>query len=147
MNAQEQMEIEWRCTRLIHEFAHCMDSRNYEQLASLFTPDGVFDRVGAVLKGREQILETLRKRSLELRTRHFCVNILFSEVTATRARAKIYCVNFVGKGDPPGEAVTHAMAQGAVLEFRDVFEHTAEGWKIAERIAASVMMPTDAPHH
>lgn len=146
MTSQQQMEIEWRCTKLVNEFAHSMDSRDYERLVSLFTPDGVFDRVGAVLKGREQMLETLKKRSMELRTRHFCTNILFTEVSPTEARAKIYVVNFVGKGDPEGQAVHHAMTQGAVIEFRDRYVNTADGWKIAERVAYTVVMPTDAPH-
>jgi hypothetical protein len=46
------MEIEWGRKRLVTDFAHGMGGRNYEQLVSLFTPEGVFDRVGSVLAGR-----------------------------------------------------------------------------------------------
>lgn len=147
MTPMEQMEAEWACARLSDEFAYSMDGRHYEALAALFTPDGVFDRVGSVLKGREAILAALKNRSPDLRTRHFCANKRFSEVTPTSAKALVYVVNFVGRGDVLGETSKHAMAQAAVLEFRDTYAKTAEGWRIAERVAYTVIMPDEAPHH
>lgn len=147
MDLRTRMEIEWQCRNLSHEFAYCIDHRKYEQLVTLFTPDGVFDRVGHVLKGRELILEAMHKRSTELRTRHTCSNIHFTDVSDESARAHVYVLNLVGRGDPDGKPVQYAMSQGAFLEFRDLYRKTPDGWRIAERIASTMIMPADAPQH
>jgi len=147
MSPQAQMEVEWACARLVQEFAFCMDRRRYEALAALFTPDGVFDRVGQVLRGRAAIQEALAARSVDLRTRHLCASPRFSDVESTTARALVYCVNFVGRGDIEGVPSIHGMAQGAVLEFEDRYERTPEGWRIAERLARPVVMPEETPSH
>jgi len=147
MDMTARMHIEWQCRNLCYEFAHCIDSRNYEQLAALFTEDGLFDRVGQPLRGRQAILEGLKKRSTEIRTRHLCHSICFNEVSDTQARAVVYNTTLVGKGDPDGQPVQYAMSQGAFLEFRDIYRSTAVGWRIAERLAYTVIVPADLPGH
>jgi hypothetical protein len=147
MDPKTLLEIEWQCRNLCYEFAYCIDHRKYAQLASLFTPDGRFDRVGQVLQGHQAILDAMSKRSTDLRTRHVCSNIYFSEVGADTARALIYNTTLVGRGDPPGQTVHYGMSQGAFLEFEDTYRKTSEGWRIAERIARTMITPVDMPGH
>lgn len=147
MNSKARMEIEWECRNLCYEFAYCIDRRQYAQLAGLFTPDGVFDRVGQKLAGRQAIVDALGNRQSELRTRHVCHNVHFTAVDDESARAVIYNTTLVGKGDPAGEPVPYAMSQGAFLEFRDTYRKTPEGWRIAERVAYTVITPPDMPAH
>src|SRR3546814_3944536 len=69
---------------------YCLDSRDYGSLVSLFTPDGVWERHGDRLHGRERILEVMRGRPANQFTRHVITNFHFVEVTETRARATVY---------------------------------------------------------
>lgn len=147
MDLNSQMQIEWACQKLCQEFAYCIDRRRYEQLVNLFTEDGVFDRVGQLLRGRVAILEALQKRSLDLRTRHVLSNIYFVEVDGQHARALIYNTTLVGRGDPEAAPAPYGMSQGAFLEFQDLYRKTPEGWRIAERIARTVLTPEDMPKH
>src|SRR3546814_6019354 len=70
MDHLARMEIEWACTKLSHAFSYCLDSRDYGSLVSLFTPDGVWERHGDRLQGRERILEVMRGRPANQFTRH-----------------------------------------------------------------------------
>jgi len=141
------MQIEWQCRNLCYEFAYLIDTRQYSKLAALFAEDGVFDRVGQVLRGRQDIVEALLNRSSELRTRHVCNNIHFIEVGPDVARAVVYNTTLVGKGDPEGMPAPYGMSQGAFLEFRDLYRRTADGWRFGERKASVVLMPPDMPSH
>src|SRR3546814_17029907 len=69
MDHLARMEIEWACTKLSHAFSYCLDSRDYGSLVSLFTPDGVWERHGDRLQGRERILEVMRGRPAHQFTR------------------------------------------------------------------------------
>jgi len=142
-----RMQIEWQCRNLCYEFAYLIDARQYSQLASLFADDGVFDRVGQMLRGRQAILEALRGRSSELRTRHVCHNIHFIEMTPDSARAVVYNTTLVGKGDAEGLPALYGMSQGVFLEFRDLYCRTSDGWRFRERKASVVMNPPDMPGH
>jgi len=147
MDARARMVIEWQCRNLCYEFAHCIDSRRYVELTALFTQNGVFNRVGQVLNGHAAILAALEQRSLEMRTRHVCHNIRFGEVSEKSARALVYNTTLTGRGDPLGVPVPYGLTQGVFLEFRDIYCLTPEGWRIAERIASTVLTPSDMPQH
>jgi hypothetical protein len=147
MDARARMEIEWECRNLCYGFAHYIDSRRYAELTALFTQNGVFNRVGQVLNGHGAILAALEQRSLEMRTRHVCHNIYFSEVSEKTARALVYNTTLTGLGDPPSLPVPYGLTQGVFLEFRDIYCLTAEGWRIAERVASIVLTPSDMPQH
>jgi len=139
------MEIEWACTKLVHAFAYSMDQRRYEDLAALFTPDGVFDRVGQVLRGPREIVDALGKRPLDQRIRHVTVGIHFTSVAADAAEAVVYNASYVGRLDEPGKPSLYAMSQPALLEFRDAYQKKPDGWRIAERAARMVLVPEDMP--
>ena len=147
MDARARMEIEWKCRNLCYEFAHYIDSRRYVELTALFTQNGIFNRVGQVLNGQGAILAALEQRSLDIRTRHVCHNIYFSEVGENAARALVYNTTLTGRGDPADIAVPYGLTQGVFLEFRDIYRLTTDGWRIAERIAATILTPPDMPQH
>jgi hypothetical protein len=145
MDAKAQMEIEWACTKLVHDFAYYMDQRRYEDLAALFTPDGVFDRVGQPLRGRREIVDALAKRPLDQRIRHVTVGIHFASVATDAATAVVYNASYVGRLDEPGKPSVYAISRPALLEFQDAYRRTPDGWRIAERVARMVLVPEDMP--
>ena len=145
METKTQMEIEWACTKLVHAFAYYMDQRRYDDLAALFTPEGVFDRVGQQLRGRREIVDALGKRPLDQRIRHVTVGIHFARVATDEAAAVVYNASYVGRLDEPDKPSLYAMSQPALLEFGDAFRRTPDGWRISERIARMVLVPADMP--
>src|SRR3546814_18419302 len=90
MDHLARMEIEWACTKLSHAFSYCLDSRDYGRLVSLFTPDGVWERHGDRVQGRERILEVMRVRPAKQVTRHVLPTFHFVAVPETRGRATLY---------------------------------------------------------
>ena len=139
------MEIEWLCTKLVWDFAYYMDQRQYEDLAALFTPDGLFDRVGQRLQGRREIVEALSARPLDQRTRHLTVGVHFLSAGPSEATAVVYNASHVGRGDQSDTPSRYAMSQPIVLEFRDTYRRSLIGWRIAERIARMMLVPEDMP--
>jgi hypothetical protein len=144
LDTSTRLAIEADLTQLVNRFSHYIDSGRYQELALLFTEDGIFDRVGQVLNGRPAILEAMRNRHAFL-TRHMVSNILFTYIDAQEARATMYVANFVGHGGKTELPVGFALPQPAILEFDDIYRRTTDGWRIAHRIAR-VIMKSDASH-
>lgn len=144
LDTSARQAIEADLTQLISRFSHYIDSGKYQELALLFTEDGIFDRVGQVLNGRAAILQAMHNRHTFL-TRHMVSNILFTRIDAQEARATMYVANFVGHGGKTELPVGFALPQPAILEFDDTYRRTTGGWRIARRIAR-VIMKSDIPH-
>jgi ketosteroid isomerase-like protein len=145
MEPVERLLIEWECTKLVNAFAHAIDHLNYDQLVLLFTEDGIFDRVGQVLTGRDAIREAMQNRHALL-TRHVCTNIHFSDVDRDDAKATLYVANFVGTSNEGLPPVSYELPQPALLEFDDVYRRSKDGWRIAHRTARVIIMPSKAGH-
>jgi len=146
MQGIERALIEWDLTRLVHSFCHYIDHGQYDELVALFTPDGVFDRIGQALNGREEIADAFRNRHAFL-TRHSVTNLLFTRVEADEAEAKMYVANFVGQTANGELPVPYALPQPAILEFHDTYRKTVDGWRIACRKAFVVLKPDQTPGH
>ena len=128
MTEQEVLTVERACENLILDFAYFSDHREYESLGALFTADGSMTRPsGNILAGREAIVKSYQSTPPERVTRHFCSNIRIVAESADRARAVTYAVVYSNIGNP------------RVGEFEDEFVRTAEGWRIAARIARFVI--------
>jgi ketosteroid isomerase-like protein len=119
------------CDRLIADFAFHVDRRNAEEVAALFTPDGLFDRRGQKLEGRAMILAAQLSRSPEFVTRHACVNVRIDVVDATHARGTCTFTLYRMPVGTSGEATLPY----TIGDYEDAFERTAEGWRIARRVA------------
>ena|ERR1700730_11995031 len=144
LDTSNRLVIEAELTQLISRFSHYIDTGKYQELALLFTEDGIFHRVGQVLSGREAILEAMLNRHSFL-TRHMVSNILFTQIDAQEAQATMYVANFVGHGGKAELPVGFALPQPAILEFDDTYRRTSDGWRIARRVAR-VIMKSDAAH-
>lgn len=58
------------CETLSHAYGAHADAWEADQLAALFTPDGVFDRLGTRIVGREAIAAFIANRPREFWQRH-----------------------------------------------------------------------------
>ena len=84
MNAIERLAIERECEQLMIAYARGIDFRDYDNVAHLFTEDGVLD-VGNPLHGRAAIQAALARRPYELRSRHVLTNLFVDVVSALEA--------------------------------------------------------------
>lgn len=136
MSNDDHAAIERACARLISEYAYLNDQRRYEELAALFTPDGLLFRPSApdqAIIGTDAILAAFRKRPLELMTFHICTDIIVSVDDAESARGQSRILLLSAKRpaeDGPRPAAFDAPVPGV---FYDRFRLTASGWKFAER--------------
>jgi SnoaL-like domain len=117
------------CVRLVAGFAYLVDQRRYDELADLFTDDGVFERPGTRAQGRAGILAFMAARPETMDTRHVCSVPFFEELTADRASLRTYVTMFHGQADPQGGPTAVAGSAG-VVEFHDICVRAADGWRI-----------------
>lgn len=126
-------DIRDACRRLIAEFVWHVDRNDYHALVELFAPDGVFERPGAIMVGRQAILAAMELRSRDRLTRHFCTDPIIDIVSPTAANGRCYVslqsAPRAERGDQSGMRVT------LVGEYHDRFVLTGDGWRIAYRTA------------
>ncbi len=142
MVQSEQAVAEWQCARLIHEFAHLNDAREYEKLAALFTVDGIFVRPSTpddVLSGRDTILAHFRSRPPRF-TRHVVSNILVSVESRDCASARSYLILYSAPLDVEPGAVRRADTDARHGEFRDRFARVDGRWYFRERLGTLTLI-------
>jgi hypothetical protein len=140
VDQSEQMLIEWQLTGLSQRFAYFLDNNDFDNMISLFTPDGVFDRGGAPLRGHEAIRTVMRERPA-LTTRHLLTNFYFPQVTADSATGVVGSLVFHGPVAEVEGPVQYATEHGRVLEFHDRYAHTQEGWRLESRRVRPIFQP------
>lgn len=123
------------CEALIHAFCFFIDQGEAARTVELFTEDGVFDRRGEALRGHAALAAAMARRSPTVTTRHVCSNIQLHAESPTRMTGVTYFQFFRRDSAAPGPAPAPSALLEAVGEYHDVFEKTAQGWRIAHRIA------------
>ena len=63
MDRENARAIEWDCAKLVHEFYCALDDQRYSDLANLFAPAGVWNRLGIDLIGPHAILQAMTSRA------------------------------------------------------------------------------------
>jgi 3-phenylpropionate/cinnamic acid dioxygenase small subunit len=146
MDPVNRLLIEAECNRLCMRFARCLDNGDFEAMFALFTPDGVFDRVGQVLRGHEEMRAAFGARPPGITSRHVVTNIDFLEVSDEHVEAHIYNLSFHAVGDAgssPLTPLTYATENARFLDFHDHYRLTDQGWRFASRTAGVVFVPRD----
>lgn len=133
-NVAEKMAetCERDCARLSIVFARYVDTRDYDKLIALFTPEGVLDRRGEIIEGHGAIRTVMEARPAELRTRHVCTNIEITQTGPKTAEGLTVFTLYRGREKDAVEPV-ELTGPAFVGEYRDRFEQTAAGWRIARR--------------
>src|SRR5271155_2026803 len=139
MNRELREEIERDCTRLSAAFAYHIDHREYEALANLFTPEGVWLRHGVLLSGRSEILAAMHARPANQFTRHVTTGHFFTSLTETTAASSSYNLSWASFDAEvlPGRL---DLDMAMLLDFVDAYEKTPQGWLFSERITTPVLI-------
>lgn len=116
------------CEKLAHDYGRLADAWQAEELAQLFTPDGVFDRLGVCFEGREAIREFIAHRPRDFWQRHHSSDFEFAlSDDGRKATGQLKLVLERGKqGQTQIEETLHA-------QYTDRYVLSTEGWKIERR--------------
>lgn len=123
MTEDQRRAIEADCARLIALYANLNDEARWEDVAALYTDDGLMTRPtapGAPIVGRAAILAAFQARPPR-KTRHVCSNVVIDVEDHASARGTSAMVLFTEGGVPLAGS------------FHDRFVLTADGWRFAER--------------
>lgn len=134
----ERAIIENQCSRLIASYAHFVDRRRYDELAALFTADGLLDRAGNIVEGADNILAAMKNRPEAIATRHMNGLPFFEAVGRDEVRAVTYMLMYIVEGSDDGPNEVPGTA--GLGEFHDIFVRTPQGWRISRRTAKSAMI-------
>src|SRR5262245_44916125 len=133
MDPIQRIAIERECEQLMIAYARGIDFRDYDNVASLFTEDGVLD-IGNPLEGRAAIAQALTRRPYELRSRHVLTNLFVDVVDPDTARGICYLTLYrhVGPESLQRDPV-ELDRPAAVGHYQDRFVRTPDGFRIAHR--------------
>jgi 3-phenylpropionate/cinnamic acid dioxygenase small subunit len=143
MDAIDRLLIESECRQLCVRFARHLDNGDFEAMFALFTPDAVFDRVGQVLRGHQEMRTAFGSRPPGITSRHVVTNVDFLEVSADHVEAHIYNLSFHAVGEESEGPLTYATENARFLDFHDHYRLTDQGWRFASRKAGVVFVPRD----
>src|SRR5215471_3985558 len=114
--------------QLLYAYAYASDSKDCATWANLFAPDASLDLQAlnlSKLTGRDAILRgcITRQKAVtgDIKIRHYMTNIVFDELTESRARTRTYCVVTWQKPGDPTPSTRHAFV------YRDVMQKQADG--------------------
>jgi SnoaL-like domain len=140
MNTADRLAIEWECTRLISLYAALNDAARWDDVAALYTDDGVMARPAApdqLIIGRTAILASLTGRPPRI-SRHICSNIIVDVKNDTEASAQSTILLFTGKQGPDGGLPIRDDKPPLVGSYHDRFRLTPLGWRFADRRGSMV---------
>jgi hypothetical protein len=136
LTLQELTNIE-ACRNLVVDCASIIDEGRYDDLALIFSTDGIFARPtlpDEAIVGRDTIIAMFKKRPANKLAQHLVLNIrvwLTGPDTATGTSSIMLYMTDV---DVPHEAGKGRKATGPLLgTYKDQYVRTAEGWRIADR--------------
>ena len=135
MIAEANLRIEHACARLVQHYANLNDARRWEEVAGLYTEDGIFCRPsapGEEIRGRAAILDSLLARPGRV-TCHIVTNVVVDVVSESEARAFSRIVLYQAEPGSDGQVAQHSLAQPLIGAFTDRLVLLSEGWKFSER--------------
>lgn len=116
------------CQRLADAYLEYADQWRAEELAGLFTADGVLDRLGNLIVGREAIAAFIANRPREFWQRHRGSGFTFVPVPAGNRATGTHDLIL-----ERGRAGEDTVLDTVRARFHDQYERTDEGWRIRRR--------------
>jgi uncharacterized protein (TIGR02246 family) len=120
------------CTRLILGYCQAADTNDIEAFAGLFTEDAEWVRPdGSTVTGQEAIRAYFAARPAGVVSAHISTNALVEVTGPDSATGRSVTTVYRGSALEDGPAVLASPA--AILENRDDFTLTGQGWRIRRR--------------
>ena len=116
------------CEALALAYGHHADAWEADALAALFTVDGVFDRLGTRIEGRDAIAHFIAHRPREFWQRHHGSDFTFALADDGKTANGTLDLR-LERGRVGDDAVIDTVR----ARYHDRYQNTAEGWRFAER--------------
>ena len=147
MDAMSQLRIEHTCQRLMALYCRHLDHLDPEAFANLYTEDAIYKPAAEPepIVGRPAILAWVRAYPKHRLGRHLSTNQVVDVLDPESATGWSYAVVF-REPDPQEGVVSPRVTPRSVVEYRDEFRHTAEGWRIASRIYQIHFLQAEEPN-
>lgn len=132
------------CENQVMLFFRHLDERQYDALAALMAPQGVWRRQGKVLTGPGQAREALARRSPTMRIAHLITNLACKQQDDQRCTVTGYML--VVRHDP-GAVVAGPLPLKGIESIRDLqvsLERHGGKWLISELSAENIIFAMDA---
>ena len=131
MEREEERAIEWECQRIHTQFCLFNDRKQSADLANLFTPDGIWIRLGETLTGRAEIRKAMEARPAAALHSHVLSNVHVTVIDTDNAEVISYkTIYYLIDGETLAKPVPLDGPKW-VSVYRDKFVRTNEGWRIA----------------
>ena len=138
MEREVARAIEWDCAQLINAFYGALDEQRYEDLANLFAPGGIWNRLGKDLVGGTEIVKALQTRANWL-TAHLVTNIRIDVIDADHAETIQYITLYRHEGWRPEMGPAAVVLPIGVLKHWDKHVRIGGVWKIAHKRSRAIM--------
>lgn len=139
MDRDKARAIEWDCTQLLVKFYNLLDQKRYQEMAALFTADGVWVRLGKELVGPSGILDAMNEREDWL-TAHLVSNIEINVIDDNRAETMQYVVQYRAENYDPASGPAPVVPPMGVLRHRDRVVRDDGVWKFKRKTSRAVFV-------
>jgi ketosteroid isomerase-like protein len=132
----ERAAIGWECERLIHLYSMLNDAGDFQAMADMFTPDGVFARPSqgdVLIRGRDNILAAYTSRPPRF-TRHMITTVVVTVEDADTVSAHSYLSLHTGHS---GDSLPRTAESSYFIgDFKDRMVRLNGEWKFKERLGS-----------
>ena len=131
LTAQQEREIIFDCTLLVHDYAYYRDLRDPDKFADLFTDDARMTVRGNWIGGREALANHVLEDDPTDVSMHMVSTVKITPVDENNAIGVTYAAVAHGL---KGEAAATLESFDVIGKYFDKFVKTEDGWKISERM-------------
>jgi hypothetical protein len=134
------MAIEWRCARLVNEYANRLDAYDYPGFLALFSDDAVLNMLGREFAGKPAIAGWLEGREADMVCRHLVTNVTTDVVDENHAAGFNYTVSYRARGWRGREPALFEPPT-FLVEYRSRFVFDSSGqWRFSRRDVFAVLV-------
>lgn len=130
VSTSSKLVVEWRATKTVARLFHYLDARDYDAVAALFTPEGVWMRMGQKLVGQAGIRAAMAGRPATLSTRHIVSNLI-ADADESGVDARYYLTVFDDPDSDSGPGLLNGPS--AIFLCQDRLVEMDAGWRFASR--------------
>lgn len=139
LSAQEVAAIQQACETVSIQYARYLDAKDWQNLPSVFAPDGVWEVLSNRMEGREAIRDYWKARTADWAPTHGrvhqIVNQVIDVVDRDHARGSSYAIVYFFD---TAENANRSLTPSLIALNHDEFVRTDEGWKLKSRRVARV---------
>jgi hypothetical protein len=138
MNPQDVRDAEHACTHTLYRFYSKIDAGDFDAVAQLMAPEGVWHRQGEQLKGPNGALVALGKRDPRIVSAHLVCNPVVDVLEPGLAEITALVLVLRHVQQQGGPAVPLVPPPRAVLRCNDRLVRTEQGWRFLVKRSTSV---------